>query len=115
MIDDEARMARFIREYDSTEDPGLRDELLMCHGIHPALLPSWRRRLAHNRRTPASTMTQETPPSVSPVRRTRRVSRATRRPATPRPVAGGSRTYRITRKQIVRKSGRTKTGPGGRG
>ncbi|WP_406513211.1 hypothetical protein OG851_33905 [Streptomyces sp. NBC_00161] len=107
MIDDEAWMTRFIKEYDSMQDPELRAELLMRHGIHPELLSSWRRRLARNRQTPATT--QETTPSVSPQRRIRRTSRATRRPTTPRSAAGGSRTYQITLKRIIRRSRRTTT------
>lgn len=83
MNDDEAWMAWFIREYDNTEDPDLRAELLMCHGIHPQVLASERRRLA--RHAQSQPTEQTTTPFVPPVPRR---SRSTRRPATPgAPVA----------------------------
>ncbi|WP_329033215.1 hypothetical protein OIE71_11600 [Streptomyces sp. NBC_01725] len=93
-------MAWFIKEYDNMEDPDLRAELLMCHGIHPSVLASERRRLA--RRKKFSPAEQATTPSVP------RTSRATRRPTTPR-RSGGPRTYQVTRTRRIRKAGRTVT------
>lgn len=102
--DDDAWMAWFIGEYDNLEDPGLRAELLTCHGIHPQILASERRRLA--RLTQTSHAEQTTTPPVSPVPRT---SRATRRPTTPR-RAGRPRTYhQVTRTRRIRATGRTVT------
>ncbi|MEU0116158.1 hypothetical protein ABZ137_21175 [Streptomyces bobili] len=93
MNDDEAWMAWFIRKYDDTEDPDLRAELLMCHGIHPQVLASERRRLAHRAQS------QPTKQTTTPFR----TSRATRRPTTPR-RAGSPRTYqvKVTRTQRIR-------------
>ncbi|MFC8260626.1 hypothetical protein ACFUNF_24180 [Streptomyces sp. NPDC057291] len=96
-------MARFIKEYDNTEDPDLRAELLMCHGIHPDLLASERRRLA--RRKKMSSTERSTAPSEPRVRRT---SRATRRPTTPR-RAGSPHTYQVIRTRRIRMTGRTVT------
>lgn len=102
--DDDAWMAWFIREYDNLEDPDLRTELLTCHGIHPQVLASERRRLA--RRTQTSHTEQTATPPVSPVPRT---SRATRRPITPRRT-GRPRTYhQVTRTRGIRTTGRTVT------
>ncbi|MFF3122383.1 hypothetical protein ACFVRD_08410 [Streptomyces sp. NPDC057908] len=101
--DDDAWMAWFIKEYDNLEDPELRAELLTCHGIHPQVLASERRRLA---RLTTSHTEQTTTPPVSPVPHT---SRATRRPTTPR-RAGRPRTYQVTRNtRRVHTNGRTTT------
>ncbi|MFG2592892.1 hypothetical protein [Streptomyces sp. NPDC048438] len=106
MIDDgDAWMSWFIRKYDGLEDPELRAELLTCHGIHPQVLAAERRRLARLLRTTARTEEVATPsdPSV------RRVSRATRRPTTPR-RAGRPRTHQVTRStRRVYANGRTTT------
>ncbi|WP_069172946.1 hypothetical protein [Streptomyces griseus] len=101
--DDDAWMARIIREYDKTEDPDLRTELLACHGIHPQVLASARRRLARRPQTPATK--QAVAPSVPLVTRT---VRAKRRPTTPR-RAGAPRTYRVTHTRRVRTPGQTVT------
>ncbi|MER5468840.1 hypothetical protein [Streptomyces sp. NPDC002685] len=108
MNDDEAWMAWFIKEYDKTEDPDLRAELLMCHGIHPQILASERRRLARRAQS-QPTEQQTTTPFVPHVPRTFR-TRATRRPTTPRRV-GGPRTYRIkvTRTKKIHTAKRTAT------
>ncbi|MDX3524431.1 hypothetical protein [Streptomyces scabiei] len=105
MNDDETWMAWFIKKYDNTEDPDLRAELLMCHGIHPQVLASERRRLA--RRAQSQPTEQTTTPFVPPVPRR---SRATRRPTTPR-RAGSPRTYQIkvTRTKKIRSAKRTAT------
>ncbi|NEA20789.1 hypothetical protein [Streptomyces halstedii] len=101
--DDDARMLRFIREYDNADDPELRAELLTSRGIHPQVLAAERRRLAGLSHTSAATE-QVATPSDPPVRRT---SRATRRPTTPR-RAGRPRTYQITRStRRVHTNGRT--------
>ncbi|MEU1028584.1 hypothetical protein ABZ402_07505 [Streptomyces mirabilis] len=106
MNDDEAWMAWFIKEYDNMEDPDLRAELLMCHGIHPQTLAWERRRLA--RRMQSMSAEQTTTPPVSPA--PRRTSRATRRPTTPR-RAGSPRTYqvKVTRRRRIRTSKGTAT------
>ncbi|MFJ1543567.1 hypothetical protein [Streptomyces sp. NPDC088246] len=100
-------MARFIKEYDDMEDPDLRAELLMCHGIHPEVLASERRRIA--RRKKMSSTEQTTTPSV-PRRlpRARRTSRAIRRPSTPR-RAGSPHAYQVTRTRTIRTTRGTKT------
>ncbi|MGW7249116.1 hypothetical protein [Streptomyces decoyicus] len=103
MIDDEAWMAWFVEEYDNTEDPDLRVELLRCHVIHPEVLASARRRLARRAQIPPTEQT--TTPSVSPVPRT---TRATRRPTTRR-RSGGPRTYQVTRTRRIRRTRRTVT------
>ncbi|MFC9285190.1 hypothetical protein [Streptomyces sp. NPDC057052] len=105
MNDDEAWMAWFIKEYDNTEDPALRAELLMCHGVHPQVLASERRRLA--RRAQSQPTERTTTPFVRPVPRT---SRATRRPTTPR-RADSPRTYqvKVTRTKRIRTAKGTAT------
>ncbi|MFS0695831.1 hypothetical protein [Streptomyces nitrosporeus] len=104
--DDDDRMIRFIRKYDSLEDPELRAEFLACHGIHPQVLAAERRRLARSPRPTTAPTEQVATPSDPPVRR---VSRATRRPTTPR-HAGRPRTYQVTRStRRVHTNGRTTT------
>ncbi|MFE9824312.1 hypothetical protein ACFYSH_19615 [Streptomyces sp. NPDC005791] len=101
--DDDDWMARIIKEYDNTEDPDLRAELLMCHGIHPRALASARQRLARREKTSLTASTPEP--------RVRRMSRATRRPITPRrlgsPCTQLLRARHSTRK--VHTTGRTVT------
>ncbi|MCX4772359.1 hypothetical protein OG322_23980 [Streptomyces sp. NBC_01260] len=103
--DDDAWMSWFIRKYDELDDPELQAELLTCHGIHPQVLATERRRLARLSHTTARTESVATP-SDPPVRR---ASRVTRRPTTPR-RAGRPRTYQVTRStRRVRTNGRTVT------
>ncbi|MET7510915.1 hypothetical protein [Streptomyces albidoflavus] len=101
--DDEAFMARIIREYDSAEDPLHRADLLESFGIHPAAFASYRQRLARRASAPEPTTEQTPTPPVSPVRRK---PRANRRPSTPRGTSG-PRTYTFTRSttQKSRRSG----------
>ncbi len=102
---------KFITQYDSLEDPDLRAEFLLCHGIHGQELASMRRRLAERAQAGP---TEQAPPSDPSVSRSPRPAprrcRSIRRPVTRRrdsgspratPATSYSRKPRATRRTVV--------------
>ncbi|MFD7874521.1 hypothetical protein ACFV5G_10500 [Streptomyces sp. NPDC059766] len=97
----DARMAWFIKRYDALEDPELRAELLMCHGIHPEVLASWRRRLARiDKFTPTEQVTTRSTCSVPWYPRSTR-RRSTRGPRTYPTAPAGRRIRCYTGRTVV--------------
>ncbi len=85
--------AKLIAQYESLEDPDLRAEFLLCHGIHREELAAMRRRAKRAR--PGSTQETATPSDCAvprSLRAERRRCRSARRPLTRRRESRNPRT-----------------------